>query len=354
MSLVHAILTTEASGGVKMNPDEGFSDNAGGGCRTAFLSLVKELAINGHKVRAFSTFTKASKQLGIEYYPIDELEWYGKPQVVWCCYYAYPLQKYSGCLRIASHHTYHTTAPWQHIDINTTPSQASLETMKAWYAPWSDWRVLPNAINPSSVNWNPIAGRVIYHTSCDRGLHLLLKIWPEIKRAVPHATLDVVSDWESWCNGVLAQRGNENSEWAKRAKWIREYMAYAIGAGGVTSSHHLPRLELEKKLSEASVFAFPCSMLAPSETFSASIMECLKIGMPVVLAPADALESVYRGNVLLTPAPVHERLPEFRDAVIAMLTEPLLAHRYSELGRAFANSFTYAKSGKILSEMMRT
>ena len=350
MALVHAVLNGFSSGNIMMDP-ENIEDNHGGGCRTAFLSLVKELPKYGHKVRAFSTFTKMANVGGIDYHPIDELTWYGNPQVMWACYDTRPLSQFSGCLRIGSHHTLKIEAVWPQIDIHTGPTKWALDRMKAWYSPHGDWRILPNAIGPVP-EWNPVPGRVIYHTSADRGLHKLLEAWPAIKAVVPHATLHIISKWEQWTKDILAWRGIENSETAKRARQLLDNFERAKSVGGVVSMFNLPRHQLERELSEASVFAFPCTLLAPCETFSASIMECCKIGVPVVLAPADALESIYSGSVVLCQPPVEEHLNEFINRVLAILQDQDMALHYSALGKKLAETFTYERSGKILSDMM--
>jgi len=352
--IIHAILDEQATGGVVMDPrDLGKTETTGGGCRPAFLRLIKELPKYGHIVRAFSSFSGSHVQDGIEYLPISEIDRCGRPNVMWAYYDVRCLAGRSGMLRIGSHHTYQIyKASFFHIDVNTVPSEAALRVLKPFWAPWSDWTVLPNAVDDDVPGWDPVPGRVIYHTSPDRGLHHLLHAWPEIKRRVPHASLHVIGRGERWMKHFLNAPGVENSELGKRARALETGFEVARRAGDVVTMTDLPRAMVLRELSCASVFAFPCSVLAPSETFSMSTMECCKIGVPVVLAPADALEEIYKGHALLTPAPVEAHMPEFVDAVVSVLTDQASAAGYSALGKKLASNFTFERAGKVLDDIV--
>ena len=351
--IVHAVLSETATGGVVMNPHElDKTEITGGGCRPAFLLLVKELAKYGHTVRAFSTFTEAATVGGVEYLPLSQLDKRGRPNVMWAYYDTRVLTGRAGVFRIASHHTYHLfDAQLFYVDVNTVPSQATLDVLKPFWAPWSDWVVLPNAVD-DVPSWDPVPGRVVYHTSPDRGLHHLLRAWPEIKRRVPHASLHVIGRGEKWSRETARMFGMENSEWGRRARAVGEAFELARRAGDVVSLTDLPRPLLMEQLRCASVFAFPCSTIAPCETFSVSAMECCKIGVPVVLSPVDALESIYKDHVVMTRSPVEEHLSEFTDAVVSVLEDRQKAEHFSKLGRKLAAGYTYERTGKVLNEIV--
>jgi glycosyltransferase involved in cell wall biosynthesis len=351
-SIVHAILSPDAASGYTMDVLNPLSDSVGGGCRAAFLNLVKELPKYGHQVRAFSLFRTPASINNVQYFPLDQLDKHGHPNVMWAQYDARPLRGRWGCLRIASHHSYliEGLAAFEHTDVNTAPSQAALETLKAFWAPWADWRVLPNAVE-AVPDWNPVSGRVVYHTSAGRGLHLLAQMWPEIKARVPHATLHVISDLDKLYAHV-DRRGIENSEISRRVRALKQNLELAQKAGGVTLMANLPRTEVLKELSAASVFAFPCSVVSPCETFSVSIMECCKIGIPVVLTPQDALESIYKDHVYMVPGPAEKSLAPFTDAVVKVLQDSDVSKHYSALGRELAKQYTYEKAGKVLSDII--
>src|SRR5208337_1387165 len=144
-SIVHCVSTEYAMGGL-IDP-ENWIDDRGGSNKNFFMNITKELPKYGHHVRVFSTFTRSTRLNNIEYYPINELDKHGHPHVMWACYDVMPLQGRWGMLRIASHHTYKIDrAPWEHIDINTIPSQAALDHLKPIYSAHSEWYVQPNAV----------------------------------------------------------------------------------------------------------------------------------------------------------------------------------------------------------------
>lgn len=349
--IVHCYATRWATAG-DLDP-ENWVDTRGGSNKNFFMNIVKELPKHGHHVRAFSTFPRAVSLHGVEYYPLQKMEAFGTPDVMWACYDTTPLKGRTGCLRIGSHHTYKIDwAPWPDIDINTIPSQAALDYLKPKYAPRSRWFVQPNAVEGDLLPRAPVPGRVIFHTSWSRGLHVLARIWPRIRAAVPDATLHVIStlpprEAPLWGPVDLTQL----VDWTRHREFWPAWDA-ARAAGGVVHMQNVPRAKVLQELAEASVFAFPCTTVYPVETFSVSTMECCKMGIPVVLAPEDALESIYKGRVLMTPSPVTEYEHDFAEAVIQVLRDPAMAERYSELGKELAAPYTYANAGKALSDII--
>jgi glycosyltransferase involved in cell wall biosynthesis len=196
-----------------------------------------------------------------------------------------------------------------------------------------------------------VPGRVIYHTSPDRGLHLLLQAWPAIREAVPHATLHVIGR----LNEYLETAGHPSlagSVRGQRVAAMKEGIKAAKAAGGVKFFGPLPRAAVLEELSQAACFAFPASVSAPCETFSISVLECCAIGLPVVLAPVDALESVYRDTVRLT-GPAETSMPDFVDGVVNMLTDNEMAGYFATRGKLLAANFTFDAAAERLHEIIR-
>jgi glycosyltransferase involved in cell wall biosynthesis len=160
---------------------------------------------------------------------------------------------------------------------------------------------------------------------------------------MPDATLHVVGPVAE----ILAEarKANGNGPLAERLRLLDAALDKAAAAGGVTLCGRLPRHELDRELAAASVFAFPCDPIAPCETFSVSIMECCKMGIPVVLSPADALESIYRGHVRMVPTLKGEA---FAGAVAGVLTDAAEAETLSKQGRALASGYTFDKAAMVL------
>jgi glycosyltransferase involved in cell wall biosynthesis len=346
--ILHMTLAPQASGSVIMDPaSSDFGAEAqGGGCRAGFIGLAKAMAARGYRVRAFSTFKNhRAERDGVEWLRLDELRRFSspttKPDVFLAYYDTSPLEDApEGVLRIASHHTY---TPYEHFDatdVNTAPSEHSMAYLRERCDPATPWHVLPNGVADEGIVRNTVAGRVIYHTSPDRGLHHLLAAWPAIRAKVPHATLHVVGPVEE----SLAHEA-PTEEMRARQVMLRDGLADARDAGGVELLGRVPRQRLRQELSEAACFAFPFDAIAPCETFSASVMECCIAGVPVVLVPGDSLAEIYEGAVRMA---THAG---FADAVTdTLLNEPRDA---INAGRLLGCSYTFENEAEVLDGIIR-
>jgi glycosyltransferase involved in cell wall biosynthesis len=348
---IHLVLAPEASGGIIFDPTDPGAVAMGGGCRDGFLGLVREFGRRHYRVRAFSTFThRLAVKDGVEYVSLADMRGHDKPDVLLAYYDTSPLVGQTGMLRIASHHTYQPYAQWDWADVHTAPSQHAVDYLRERFEPHTPWRLLENGV-AIDIARRPVRGRVIYHTSPDRGLHHLLAMWPEIRSRVPGATLHVVGDVAGHIEATKHAHAHHRAR--ERGRMLADGLAAAEGAGGVTLVGRLPRAALDRELAEASVFAFPCSVSAPCETFSVSLMESCRIGLPVVLAPADALRSIYTGGVAMTSGPAEECLGEFRDLVVEALENPSTAARLSHNGHALASRFTFRQQADQLDAIIR-
>ena len=346
--VLHMVLAPRASGGLLIDAADPKNVAHGGGCRDGFLGLSKRMPKHGYKVRAFSTFVDRRVELdGVEYIRLDEMRSYPNPDVMLAYYDTSPLVGIDkNVFRIASHHTYKPYAHFDWSDVNTAPSTRSREHLRSRYEPCGEWQTLPNGVEINVVR-NPVSGRVIYHTSPDRGLYLLLGVWPEVRRRVPDATLHIVGSVVDATR--IADIEGIHPVMRERAGKLRDNLAAAQEAGGVTLLGRLSRPDLDKELSEASVFAFPADVSAPCETFSVSIMECLAIGLPVVLAPCDALGGIYKGAVTMTPEPVVEHVGEFLDALVGVLLNP----PDTTAGKELAAKYTFEAQADVLDSIIR-
>jgi glycosyltransferase involved in cell wall biosynthesis len=346
LPLLHMVLAPRASGGLLIDATNPDAIAHGGGCRTGFLGLAKAMALKGYRVRAFSTFLdRHVERNGVEYVRLDQMRGYGKPDALLAYYDTSPLIGETGMLRIASHHTYQPYAHFEWSDVNTAPSQPAVDHLRSRYEPHGKWYVLPNGVE-ISVERKPVPGRVIYHTSPDRGLHLLLAAWPEIRRRLPYATLHVVGPVEEAAR--LADIDGVHPKLRHRASLLRDGLVAAKDAGELTLLGRVSRSVLDNELAEASLFAFPGSVSAPCETFSVSIMECLSIGLPVVMSPVDSLAHVYQGAVTMTPSPAEDHMPAFIEAVVSVLRDGTDV----EAGKRLAARYTFEEQATHLDKIL--
>ena len=339
---LHMVLAPHISGEQPIDPKDPQSVAATGGSRDGYLGLVRAMGKQGDfHVRAYATFKdRHDTHEGVEYVRIDELQNAPKPDVLFAYYDTSPLAWQTGMLRIGSHHTYKPYRHFEWTDVNLAPSTHARETLRARYDPTGEWQTMPNGLEISLAR-KPVSGRVIYHTSPDRGLHLLLEAWPEIVRRVPHATLHIsgnAAKFAADAPGYIDLRQKERAEAVDRG------LKKAQEVGGVTLLGKMPRNKLNEELAEAAVFAFPCELLGPCETFSISIMECLAIGLPTVLIPQDALESIYKGSLVLSTK------EKFVDDVVAALEG--YDEKLIEKGKALAARHTFENEAATLASII--
>jgi glycosyltransferase involved in cell wall biosynthesis len=354
---IHAVLSPDAAGAQVSDPRDHLAGDGPGGSRAGYMGLVRAMGRRGdYDVTAFSTFNRPKEVVeGVTYQRLDDKRGLGEADVVLAYYDVRPLLTVPyGPLRIGSHHTLHPYVAWPVIDLNTAPSQWALDFLKRTYRPLSRWELLPNAVEGlDHVKWQPVPGRVIYQTSPDRGLHVLLGLWPEIIRRVPHATLHVTGTPEAMVRGYGDPMFRGSDE-ARMAQQLADGMLAAQKAGGVEFLGRVTKKRMLEELSQASVAAYPFELWSPSETFSISVLESHVIGVPVVMAPADALGDIWgRSGCIVTPDPVRHHKPEFVDAVVQALTDNALAKSVSEVQRTFSSQFTFDKAAEALDAMVR-
>ena len=346
---LHIVLSPDASGRQVIDPTDPTGGALGGGSKAGAMGLAAALGRLGkYEVSMFSTFRDRHHLVdGVHYCGLDEYKKH--PDVLVAYYDVRPLQGRQRCLRVGMHHTLfpYQAFPW--IDVNTFPSQYALDHVAGLYGRQvRNPRVVPNAVDGlEGVAWKPVPGRVVYHTSPDRGLGELLERWPEIRERVPYASSP---------RRRRPQRVHPGEPRAvDRRQLLRDVRPQARGGdrdGGGDGRGGLPRSAAARRtafeeLAEAACFAFPSKVNLPCETWSISIHECCAIGVPVVLAPVDALGSLWGVVVEATP-PIDDDKGEFVDAVVRMLTDRDAAAMRSAVEKASVAEYSFDRSARVL------
>jgi tetratricopeptide (TPR) repeat protein len=92
--------------------------------------------------------------------------------------------------------------------------------------------------------------RVIYMSANERGLRILLDIWPDVLRDVPDASLTPYYGWQSF---DAVNRDNP-----ERMAWKATMVARMKELPGVSESVRLGHDELTQEMFKSGVFAYPC------------------------------------------------------------------------------------------------
>lgn len=244
------------------------------------------------------------------------------------------------------------------VDIFTSPSDSHMN----WMAPQTScpekWRMVPNGWEPEMFpRIDKIPGRVIYASSPDRGLHLLLQQWPKIRKRVPHATLRIFYNFDSWADTIGAVRyANPNvpdfKELHFRALYIKEAI-HRLALHGVEHYKSVSRIRMSREFGEAECLAYPCDPVRYTETFCVTALEGCATGAIPVLTNADALGDIFGGHVPMVDMPVSQNIEEFTELVIRAISDQSFQDEWRPKGAEFARGMTWANSASKLELIIR-
>lgn len=164
--------------------------------------------------------------------------------------------------------------------------------------------------------------RAVYSSSADRGLDVLLDLWPRIRARAPKAELHVFYGFN-----VLDKVAAVNPQLAAFKQAILGKVAELGGeTGGIHLRGRVGQAELADEMQQARVLTYPTAFL---ETSCITAMEAKAAGLPIVTSDLGALHETAAGQTLL-PWAADETGPHnrdegyqdaFVDAVVAMLTD---------------------------------
>lgn len=231
---------------------------------------------------------------------------------------------------------------WEEFsDVVTSPSAHHLEFLRKMAPNVRRWDVVPNGCDPTQyAEVKRVPGRVIWASSADRGLHLLLQAWPQIKTRVPDASLRCFYNFQPAHFDEFESVGpNVHPDLLEIAQRKR-YIQYAMGklAGPKWDVEHVGSVSRERMREEferAVVLGYPCDPIRYTEGFSVTSMEACASGCLPVLTDVDSLGHIYGGAVPMVSlagksfGPEHTK--EFVDLVVRGLTnEPWRRIRVAE------------------------
>jgi glycosyltransferase involved in cell wall biosynthesis len=154
--------------------------------------------------------------------------------------------------------------------------------------------------------------RMIYTSSHVRGLAYLYRIWPDIKKAVPDATLDVYYGRGSY---DTVHRGNP-----ERMKWMDGMIAKAKELDGVTDHGKVGQDEIVRHIFESGIWVYPC----PFPEISCITAMKMQAGgaVPVASNYAALEETIQFGHKQDFEEFSGGDLQKYKEALIWWLTHP--------------------------------
>lgn len=165
--------------------------------------------------------------------------------------------------------------------------------------------------------------RCVYSSSADRGLDVLLELWPQIRERVPDAELHVFYGFEILDRAAIVTPG--------LAEYKRKVLDLAdlVGGedGGVFLRGRTAQPVLAEEMQQARVWSYPTGFL---ETSCIGAMEARAAGLPIVTSELGALRESVGAHGQMIPWALEETEPwnqdrsyrtSFVDAVCRLLTD---------------------------------
>lgn len=163
--------------------------------------------------------------------------------------------------------------------------------------------------------------RLIYTSSHVRGLAYAYEIWPEVKKAVPEATLDVYYGRQSY---DAVHKGNP-----ERMKWMDDMIAKAKALDGVTDHGKIGQDQITEEIFKSGIWIYPCPF---PEIYCITAIKMQAGGAVPVSSNFAALDETVQFGVKLPMQEVKEGTPvgegdgefleEFKNELIDMLKNP--------------------------------
>lgn len=300
------------------------------GTELQLFGHARGLSKRGHDVTVYSRFVDECEVDGVSYRELDAS--HERCDVAIAYHDGRPLDDWKTSYKVALHQTYLVSNRQQDAtytgadfaDLYLTASERVAAYLRKAYG-WKDVRVVPNGWDLGEFTRPmPVPGRLVFTTSVDRGAWRLLEVLPAIRQRVPEAHI------------IMLRRGSPG--------------LLGIEPGeGVELAGPLSRNEVLKLVSTASCYAYPCDVPSPTECFPVSLLEACGAGIPVVLAPDDGIEDIFREGVRLTPRVKDGNWREpFVEAVAEMLTNALTNREFASAGKKLAEKYRFADSTAAL------
>lgn len=169
-----------------------------------------------------------------------------------------------------------------------------------------------------------------YFSAYYRGLECLLKMWPQIRLAVPTATLDIYYGWESW----TAMQGKD--DFYERM----ERLFADLKGSGVTVHGRVSHEELAKAMQSIQVWAYPTEF---TEIHCITALKAQEAGCYPVTTNVGALKEVVKTGTQIKTRKIYSdtyKQEKFIEAVVEALkegktSEPVPGVDWSDVAKAW-------------------
>lgn len=193
--------------------------------------------------------------------------------------------------------------------------------------------------------------RFIYSSSPDRGLEVLLDMWPEIRAMQPEANLRVFYGFDNWLKNASAQD-----------KVSIERLMRKLDQPGISAPGRIDQKQLAQEMMSATFWSYVSWFW---ETYCISGLEAQAAGLCIVTSNVAALETTIGDNGILIDAGATEwdafrvvNSPEYRKnylaAISRLLSSPDEVAHWRQKGIAASSKYTWRSVAEEWNAMFKS
>lgn len=209
--------------------------------------------------------------------------------------------------------------------------------------PESKWFVSGNGIDAQDFidadgKFKRQKHRMIYMSSYNRGLQVLLENWYKIKKEVPDAILDVYYGWEGY-NSI-------NRDNPERMKWKDDLIKKMKSLPGVTDHGKVSHKQIVEEINKADIFAYPCIF---NEVYAISYVKAMAGGAYPVSTDFAELEHYGKDGgiqVHYEPGKIKEMASEYIDVLITTLKKVVTDQTRTDMEQKARLKYTWKKTAE--------
>jgi len=194
--------------------------------------------------------------------------------------------------------------------------------------------------------------RIIWMSSHVRGLQLLYDMWPDIKKAVPDAILDIYYGWESYIN--------VNKDNPERMIWMEEMVRQGKELKDVEDHGKISQPQIVREIFRSGIWAYPCPFpeiscitalkaqaggAIPVSSNFAALDETVQFGIKVPMSQMAEDTPVGKWN--------KQEIERYKQALIEMLQKPALQEKIRPEMMRWGREQSWAKVAEQWNEQMQ-
>jgi len=231
--------------------------------------------------------------------------------------------------------------------------QANLRPSKITHIPNSiDIEMVDEVVAETIRTDNQRPHKAVWCSSPDRGLHRLLEMWPEVRRKVPDATLEIYYRFDPWYESCKSL-----DNWAGvRARFIGECLRRLgrDGANGVFIRGPQSNKVMLSKLASSRVLPYTCEPIRFTEGFAVSVLDACATGCVPIISDVDALGDIYQGAAHIIPGSIVENHDAWVDAIVRAMTDDEWAGDVIARSTVFARRFHFKEVARKWEQLIST